>query len=123
MTSGQVVCKMDTQKLLNVPPHTVAVDTSSGHLSYANFIKRELVQFSKYNVRRALPSVVDGFKPSQRKVMFACFKRKLVSDLKVAQLSGYISEKAAYHHGETSLQGAIIKLAQHFLRGHMPRLL
>jgi DNA topoisomerase-2 len=35
--------------------------------------------------------------------------------LKVAQLSGYVSEHGAYHHGEMSLQGTIIKMAQSYV--------
>lgn len=34
------------------------------------------------------PSVVDGLKPGQRKVLFGCFKKKLTAEMKVAQLSG-----------------------------------
>eukprot|EP00493_Phyllostaurus_siculus_P024500 UN24840 len=64
---------------------------------------------------RSIPSFVDGLKPGQRKVLFACFKRNLVKDIKVAQLQGYISEHAAYHHGEASLVGTIIKMAQNFI--------
>ena len=59
--------------------------------------------------------MVDGFKPSQRKVLFSCFKRKLKSDIKVAQLSGYVSEHSAYHHGEASLAMTIVNLAQDFV--------
>jgi DNA topoisomerase-2 len=33
----------------------------------------------------------------------------------VAQLAGYVSEQAAYHHGEASLQGAIVGMAQNFV--------
>jgi hypothetical protein len=42
---------------------------------------------------------VDGLKPGQRKILFACFKRNLKSDIKVSQLAGYIAEHTAYHHG------------------------
>merc|ERR1719379_1190269 len=62
-----------------------------------------------------IPNVVDGLKPGQRKVLFGCFKKKLTSDIKVAQLSGYVAEHAAYHHGESSLQSTIINLAQNFV--------
>ena len=55
--------------------------------------------------------MMDGFKPGQRKIIYACFKRKLKQEIKVAQLSGYVSEHAAYHHGEMSLQGTIINMA------------
>ena len=59
--------------------------------------------------------MVDGLKPTQRKVLFAAFKRNLVKEIKVAQFSGYVSEKSAYHHGEASIQSTIIGMAQNFL--------
>eukprot|EP00397_Hematodinium_sp_SG-2012_P000302 GEMP01000302.1.p1 GENE.GEMP01000302.1~~GEMP01000302.1.p1 ORF type:complete len:1938 (+),score=492.38 GEMP01000302.1:750-5816(+) len=105
----------DRKAWINRADDKAEPDTSNGTLSYADFINVELVQFSKYSVRRQVPNVVDGLKPSQRKVMFACFKKKLKEDLKVAQLSGYISEQSQYHHGEVSLQEAIVKLAQNFV--------
>ncbi len=33
----------------------------------------------------------------------------------VAQLAGYVAEHSAYHHGEASLQGTIVGLAQDFI--------
>ena len=54
-------------------------------------------------------------KPGQRKVLFACFKRKLKNEVKVAQLTGYVAEHSAYHHGEVSLQSTIVGLAQTFV--------
>ena len=54
-------------------------------------------------------------KISQRKVLYACFKRNLTKEIKVAQLAGYTSEHAAYHHGEASLVGCIIGCAQEFV--------
>lgn len=91
------------------------VDHSQPTLSYKDFIEKELVLFAKYDVERAVPSLVDGLKPGQRKVLFGCFKKKLHSDIKVAQLSGYVAENSAYHHGEASLQGTIIGMAQTFV--------
>jgi len=106
----------------------------------ADFINKELILFSMADNIRSIPSVVDGFKPGQRKVLFACFKRKLKVEIKVSnitlrsagirarfpshallcfiqvgQLSGYVSEHSAYHHGDASLQGTIIGLAQDFV--------
>jgi len=91
------------------------VDHSATSVSYADFVNKELVCFSKYDVMRSIPCVVDGFKPTQRKVLYCCFKRNLRSDVKVAQLAGYISEHSAYHHGEVSLQGTIVGMAQDFV--------
>lgn len=64
---------------------------------------------------RSIPSIVDGFKPGQRKVLFSCFKRNLVKELKVAQLAGSVAELSAYHHGEASLMSTIVNLAQNFV--------
>ena len=63
---------------------------------------------------RSIPHFVDGFKPSQRKVLFACFKKNLKKDMKVAQLAGYVGEKSQYHHGEASLHGTITNMAQNY---------
>jgi DNA topoisomerase-2 len=57
-------------------------------VSYCDFVNRELVHFSHADNVRSIPSVVDGLKPSQRKLLYACFKRKLTEEVKVAQLSG-----------------------------------
>jgi len=91
------------------------VDHAKSSVTYEDFVKKELAAFAKYDVMRSIPSMVDGFKPSQRKVLFCAFKRNLKNDVKVAQFSGYISEHSAYHHGEVSLQGTIVGMAQTFV--------
>ena len=78
-------------------------------------VHKELSLFSVADNQRSIPCVVDGLKPSQRKVLFACFKRKLKREIKVAQLAGYVSEHSAYHHGEASLTGTIVGMAQDFV--------
>ena len=83
-------------------------------INYSDFINRELVLFSQCDNVRSIPHIIDGFKPSQRKVLYACFKKKLKNEIKVAQLAGYIGEHSAYHHGEMSLTGAIIGMAQSY---------
>lgn len=83
-----------------------------------DFVHRELIHFSNDDINRSIPSVVDGMKPSQRKVQFGSILRKLnkkQDEIKVAQLSGFISEKTSYHHGEASLQGTIVGMAQNFV--------
>ena len=81
---------------------------------FSDFINKELILFSNADNQRSIPHVMDGFKPSQRKIIFSCFKRKLKGEIKVAQLAGYVGEHSAYHHGEASLQGAIVGMAQSF---------
>ena len=80
-----------------------------------DFVHKELIHFSNADNMRSIGSCIDGLKVSQRKILFSCFKRKLKSEIRVAQLSGYVSEQAAYHHGEMSLQGAIVGMAQNFV--------
>jgi DNA topoisomerase-2 len=94
----------------------IILDYNSSEVSYEDFINKELIHFSNYDVERSIPSLVDGFKVSQRKIMFGCFKRNLVKDeIRVAQLASYVSEHACYHHGEASLQAAITSMAQNFV--------
>ena len=92
----------------------VAADYDTSSVSYADFVDRELVCFSQYDNQRSLPSAIDGLKPSQRKVLFACFKRNLTGEMKVAQLAGYVAEHSAYHHGEASLNATIVNMAQDY---------
>lgn len=92
------------------------IDNSTKVVSYYDFIHRDLKHFSNYSCIRAVPSMCDGLKPSQRKILYTALKKKLFKDeIKVAQLSGYVSAEAGYHHGEVSLQGAIITMAQNFI--------
>ena len=85
-------------------------------ISYSEFIHKDLIHFSNDDTFRSIPSVVDGFKPSQRKIFYGAALRGLDKvEVKVAQLAGFVSDKAAYHHGEMSLNGAIIGMAQDFV--------
>jgi len=83
-------------------------------ISISDFVHRDLVNFSIADLKRSIAHVADGLKPSQRKVLHACFARNLTQEMKVAQLASYVSEKTAYHHGEVSLAETIVKLAQDF---------
>lgn len=94
----------------------VILDYNDTEVTYDDFINKELIHFSNYDIERSLPCMIDGLKISQRKILFSCFKRNLTSkEIRVAQLAAYVSEQSAYHHGETSLQGAIINMAQIFV--------
>lgn len=87
---------------------------AAGSSTYTQFIDEELIEFSRADLVRSIPSAVDGLKPSQRKVLHACFQRG-ASETKVAQLAGYVAERTAYHHGEASLISTIVGMAQDFV--------
>jgi DNA topoisomerase-2 len=102
-------------------------------ISYSDFMNKELILFSMADNVRSIPCVADGLKPGQRKVMGVlqteAEKRNqgrcsrvlsfnsifLCPTTQVAQLVGYISEHAAYHHGEQSLTMMIINRAQDYV--------
>ncbi|XP_028179353.1 DNA topoisomerase 2 isoform X1 [Ostrinia furnacalis] len=84
-------------------------------VSYSDFVNLELVLFSNGDNVRSIPSMIDGLKPGQRKVIFTCIKRNDKREVKVAQLAGSVAEHSAYHHGEQSLAMTIVNLAQNYV--------
>ena len=82
--------------------------------SYQDFVNHELIEFSKHNLERTMPSIIDGLKPTQRKILWTMLNHVKSKELKVTQLAGAVSEKSCYHHGESSLHQAIIKMAHDF---------
>lgn len=99
--------KYDKEDVLDYTKYTI---------DYETFINKDLIHFSNRDLERSIPHICDGLKESTRKILYACLKKKLYSnEIKVAQLAGYVSEVSAYHHGENSLQQAIIGMAQIFV--------
>ena len=89
------------------------LDYSKKFINYKSFVNDDLIHFSNRDLQRSINHICYGLKESTRKILYACFKRKLyTNEIKVAQLSGYVSEVSAYHHGESSLQQAIVGMAQ-----------
>lgn len=88
------------------PPTTITIK---------EFVHQELIHFSNYDNLRSIPSISDGFKPSQRKVLYGCLKKNITSEYKVAQLAAAVAEISAYHHGEQSLVSTIINMVQNFV--------
>ena len=90
------------------------------------FLANEYRDFSLYTIEnRALPSVIDGFKPVHRKIAHGAssiWKTGNEKALKVYQLSGMISNSCQYHHGDSSLNSAIINMAQKF-KNNLPLLM
>lgn len=93
----------------------------------SDFINTELVKYGQMGLKRAIPSEADGFKDSQRKVMWGAFRiwdnekdgkikcgNAKYREMKVARIAARAAEFTNYHHGERSLEGAIVTMAQDF---------
>jgi len=91
------------------------LDLTTRHITYDDFVNKELILFSIADNLRSIPSVIDGFKPGQRKVLYTCFRRNLKKDVKVVDLAGSVSGTTDYAYGEASMQGTIVGLAQNFV--------
>ena len=97
---------------MSIPEEDAIVD-----LEMSNFLTHQVIKFSHNDCKRSIPSLFDGLKESQRKVLYAVKKRNLnysKTSLKVAQLGGYVAEHTNYHHGEQNLYQTITKMANEF---------
>ena len=104
----------DRKEWLKSYDHTVLVPAGN-RVPYDDFIHKDLIHFSYYNLERSIPNMMDGLKTSQRKILYAAFKRNLTAEIRVAQFAGYVSEHTGYHHGEASLNETIVGMAQDFM--------
>lgn len=95
-------------------PGTFLTQTDRKEISFTEFVNEELVLYSMSSNVRAIPSIMDGLKPGQRKIIHACFQKSITKEMKVAQLSGHVMSYA-YHHGDQSLNETIVGLAQDFV--------
>ena len=92
------------------------LDTNVSNINFKDFVQKEMIHYSKYDCDRSIPNIMDGLKISLRKILFSAFKKNLTTqEIKVAQFSGYVSEHSGYHHGEASLNAAIVGLAQNYV--------
>lgn len=81
-----------------------------------DFFDTEYRAYAMYTIEsRAIPSVIDGFKPAQRKIAFAAnklWKSGSEKPMKVFQLGGQAAALSFFHHG--SLDQTIIGMTQDF---------
>jgi len=87
-------------------------------LSISTFIQTSLVEFFKTLCRRSLPSLYDGLKESQRKILFGMFKNKLTfkkKSNKLVQVGSLITRDSNYHYGDDNLYETAGRMAQKFI--------
>jgi DNA topoisomerase-2 len=83
-----------------------------------SFFDKEYLEYAKYVVtNRAIPSCIDGLKPTQRKVVFVAnkiWKNGSEKPMKLFQLAGRVAADSYYHHGNSSLESSMVGMAQKF---------
>ena len=89
-------------------------ETKENKRSIKEFYENNYVDWASYDNFRKIASYIDGLKPSSRKIMHTVIKNKIHSPLKLSQLCSKVSEQCAYIHGEVSLFGVAVGLAQDF---------
>lgn len=101
--------------LMNEYDPLANINRGQREVDVSDFINLELSHFSTYDCSRSIPCILDGFKPSQRKIIHVSLKYISKNEMKVGQLGPKVSEMTDYHHGEQSLMGAIINMAQDYV--------
>lgn len=104
------------QWLTKITPDTHLPRTKGQPISCIDFIENDLVLYSMDSCVRAIPSAIDGLKPSQRKIIFTLFNlgESAKKMMKVFQLGGLVAKNSNYHHGDQSMNSTIINMGQDF---------
>jgi DNA topoisomerase-2 len=79
-----------------------------------NFTNNQLKSYAQYDNERSLPNIMDGQKTTQRKILFTASKLSDNELIKCSVLGMRASEQTDYAHGESSIIGAVIGLAQSY---------
>ena len=83
-----------------------------------DFLNCELKEYATDILEnRCIPSVIDSFKPSQRKVVYVAekiWKSGNEKPMKVFQLTGRTAVEAYYHHGNQAMDALITNMGQVF---------
>ena len=77
----------------------------------SGMFKDWFLDYSSYVIlQRAVPHIVDGLKPVQRRVLHAMYK---MDDGKVTKVANIVGQAMQYHpHGDASILGALVQLGQ-----------
>jgi DNA topoisomerase-2 len=100
--------------LLNFDNNVEIIDKFSKKTTYKSFFDEEFIQFSMTDNIRSIPSIFDGLKPSQRKIIYTALKYNSKEKIKISNFAGSVIENTSYHHGNVSVEETTVKLAQDF---------
>lgn len=97
-------------------PNKYLVRNPGKPVESSDIINIELPHYAYEATSRAIPSVYDGLKPVQRKIIYTLFNTSGGTKVqKVYAMTGTVMNYAQYHHGDASLSQAIIAMGQDFV--------
>ncbi|GKC49910.1 DNA topoisomerase 2 [Tanacetum coccineum] len=91
------------------------LDLKEKGIRYRDFMNKEFKQYAMADLQRSIPSMVDGLKPRERKILFYALKKPIIQEIEVTQFSIYVPDHSPYHDGEVTLVGTIIGMAQNYV--------
>ena len=89
-------------------------------ITLSDFFNSDYPAYGSYDNLRKLPSFIDGFKLSQRKVIYTLLNKysNPNNQIKTARLASSIAEFTEYVHGEMSLTSVLDNMAASFTGGN-----
>lgn len=102
--------------LLEINSETHLSREKKKSINTVDFFNTDFMIFSYDACKRSIPSVVDGLKPTQRKILYTMFgiPSLLRDPMKVFQLGGIVANRANYHHGDISMSETIFGMAYNY---------
>jgi len=90
---------------------TRLLGSDSRKFKLSGMFKDWFLDYSSYVIlQRAVPHIVDGLKPVQRRVLHAMFK---MDDGRYTKVANIVGQAMQYHpHGDASILGALVQLGQ-----------
>lgn len=98
------------------PQHYIHTD----YQAITDFINQEWITYSVASTIRAIPALLDGCKEVQRKILHGAFLnwkiygKKPTDQVVLPVFSNFAASKTKYHHGNDSMQKAIVNMSREF---------
>jgi DNA topoisomerase-2 len=83
-------------------------------MNITDYFNVDVCNYASYDNYRKIGSCIDGLKPSSRKCIYTVLKNNITTPKKVSQLKSDAASQTQYLHGDQSLEGVFVSLAQDF---------
>lgn len=80
----------------------------------SKFFGADYIAFASYDGVRKIASFVDGLKPTARKVVFTVLDLNIKDPKKVDSIKAKVADHTEYLHGQDTIEGVVVNLAQNF---------